>query len=96
MEVINYREIYFASGDWSDGSDLWNDDLKKKYKVLNRDDGVFYMDILEFKKYFGDVEFGYYRDHYKYGSVKANFKKNHACYFTVDVQKKGEFYITAC
>lgn len=69
------------SGDWSDGSDLWNEDLKKKYKLKNRNDGVFYMDILDFKKFFGDVEFGYYEDSYRYESVRAKFKKNHACYF---------------
>ncbi len=38
----------FLSGDWSDSSDLWNDDLKKKFKVDNRNDGVFYMDVLDF------------------------------------------------
>jgi hypothetical protein len=44
MEVCRLRFLFF-SGDWSDSSDLWTEDQKKKYKLLNRDDGVFYMDV---------------------------------------------------
>lgn len=84
------------TGDWSDNSDLWTDELKKLLKVKKKDDGVFFMDINDFKKYFGDVEFGYYRDHYKYDSLRFKANKKHAMFFNVDIQKKGEFYFTIC
>lgn len=84
MKLIKLRNPWGEkewNGDWSDNSDLWTDQLKKKYKLMNRNDGVFYMDILDFKKFFGDVEFGYYEDSYRYESVRVKVNKKHACYF---------------
>lgn len=41
------------NGDWSDNSTCWTDELKKQFNLTTADDGVFYMDIWDFKETFG-------------------------------------------
>jgi hypothetical protein len=33
------------SGDWSDKSEKWTDDLKEQLKVEDKNDGIFWMDV---------------------------------------------------
>ena len=40
------------SGDWSDNSPLWNDELKKVFDQVKGDDGTFYMSIEDFVKFY--------------------------------------------
>lgn len=40
------------NGDWSDYSNLWNSESKKAAKLEQKDDGLFYMCIEDFQKYF--------------------------------------------
>lgn len=40
------------TGNWSDSSNLWTQDLRKQLNVHNRDDGVFFIDIDDFLFYF--------------------------------------------
>ncbi len=68
-KVFIFLNISHNSGDWSDQSPLWTPELKKKYKVENRDDGVFYMTMKDFKYYFNDVEFLYFKEYFKYNLI---------------------------
>jgi hypothetical protein len=38
------------TGDWSDRSPLWNDELKEYFGWTDEDDGTFWMDIADFAK----------------------------------------------
>ena len=53
-------EIY--TGDWSDKSDLWTDDLRKQVGSTETNDGVFFIDIDSYMKDFGGTEYAMYQD----------------------------------
>jgi len=40
------------NGDWSDNSNLWTEELKKKFHLVSSDDGEFYMSLPDFVKFF--------------------------------------------
>lgn len=40
------------SGDWGDGSSRWNEELKERLKVEDKDDGIFWISIKDFIKQF--------------------------------------------
>ena len=42
-------------GDWSYNSHLWSDSLKTTLKLNSSEDGLFFMDFTDLKKYFSDV-----------------------------------------
>ena len=46
------------SGDWSDSSKKWTAELKKKYGLVNKDDGDFYMSYDDYLKYYAVMGFG--------------------------------------
>ena len=39
-------------GDWSDKSNLWDDECKKQVEYVDKDDGTFYMSFNDYYKYF--------------------------------------------
>jgi calpain-15 len=43
------------NGDWGDDSDKWTDQLKEELELTQDDDGTFWMDFEDVKKYFGWV-----------------------------------------
>jgi calpain-15 len=67
VEVIFYIAS-IISGDWGDSSALWTPPLKEKYKLLTKNDGVFYMTVKDFRKYFESIDILYFRDFYEYQS----------------------------
>jgi len=50
------------TGDWSDTSTLWTQQIKDELGIEHsfRTDGAFWMDWEDFKKYFQLMSFGYY------------------------------------
>ena len=46
------------SGDWSDSSKKWTSELKKKYGLINKNDGDFFMSYNDFLKYYAVMGFG--------------------------------------
>ena len=44
------------NGDWSDKSNLWNENIKKQVKYNDKEDGIFFMNDNDFFKYFSRVE----------------------------------------
>ena len=58
------------NGDWGDSSDLWTDDLKQEFNVVEEDDGCFWMDIEDMKRYFDRVQICKYEDNYIYSCDK--------------------------
>jgi calpain-15 len=52
------------SGDWSDDSDLWTDDLKEEIGLVEANDGIFFISADDFKKNFYQTIICYYEDDY--------------------------------
>ena len=46
------------SGDWSDSSKKWTEELKKKYGLIKKNDGDFYMSYDDYLKYYAVMGFG--------------------------------------
>ena len=64
------------NGDWSDYSSKWTEDLKKKYKYYEKEDGDFFMGYDDFMKYF--ITMGFAKLHPKFSSSKIKIKKAEA------------------
>jgi calpain-15 len=62
-------------GDWSDFSNLWRDDLKKKLNYSNSN-GCFYMNFKDFKHYFSKIQICKVQEAYEYKSIKIHQPMN--------------------
>lgn len=80
-------------GDWSNNSHLWSSDLKKKLDVRSKEDGIFYMDLSDFKKYFSDVHVCYFHDSFKFVSQPFD-RESEDTYIRIKVQKEGIYYVS--
>ncbi|KAL4453070.1 hypothetical protein ABPG74_015301 [Tetrahymena malaccensis] len=82
-------------GKWSDDSDCWTPELKEQLRVKNIDDGIFYMDVKDFMKYFDDVCICYYHDDYQYNSIRIkNSTAKRSAYTKLRIDKEGTYYIS--
>jgi len=50
-------------GDWSDASDKWTDSLRNQLKVVQEDDGVFFMSYDDYYKHYGETQICMYSKH---------------------------------
>jgi len=58
-------------GDWSDDSNKWTDELRRKLSFTRADDGIFWMCFEDLCQYFDRVEICHVHDHYKYTSFEC-------------------------
>ena len=58
------------NGDWSDKSNLWDDNSKSKVKYLDKEDGMFYMSDNDFFKYFTHIEICYIMNGFNINKIK--------------------------
>ena len=72
VQLRNPWSYYEWKGDFCDESEKWNliKDLKQKVGLINKDDGVFFMDFNDFLKYFPYTYVLKYQKNYFY-----NYKK---------------------
>ena len=59
-----------------------------------KDDGRFYMDLLDFKKYFAHVDVGVFKSDNKHKSWNFVSRRNNALYFSFQIKLEGEYYIS--
>ena len=60
------------NGAWGDNSDCWTPELKKKLNVsTNPDDGLFWMDFEDMKKFFGRCQIAKIQDDYYFSNMKC-------------------------
>ena len=64
------------SGDWSDSSKKWTTELKKKYGIVKKNDGDFFMGYEDFLKYY--VVMGFGKLHQDFQTRVLRIEKNEA------------------
>jgi hypothetical protein len=64
------------SGDWSDYSSKWTEELREQYKYFEKDDGDFFMGYQDFLKYF--VNMGFAKIHPNFTCSRLKIKKSEA------------------
>ena len=67
------------TGDWSDYSSKWTEELKKKYEFNKKNDGVFYMSYDDFLKYFITIGFAKIHPDYIVNNLKIKKEQNIKC-----------------
>ncbi len=65
------------NGKWCDHSPAWTPELINYFKMVKKEDGIFWMDINDYKKYFEDTEICYLM----FDSVVKNYHFNYEKYF---------------
>lgn len=56
-------------GAWNDNDPIWTPSLKQQLGHENKNDGIFFMNFVDFIKYFRDIQICKYKEGYKYSSV---------------------------
>ena len=67
------------SGDWSDYSRKWTEELKRKYEFYKKNDGIFYMGYNDFTLFFLTVGFGKIHENYISNNIKIKKEQNIKC-----------------
>lgn len=67
VQIRNTWASFEWNGAWSDNSSLWTDEIKKKVGFTeSADDGLFWMDLEDFKKEFNELGYARLEDQWKY------------------------------
>lgn len=80
------------NGDWSDGSDLWTDELKEKLGWTNEDDGSFWMNFDDFARNYHRVTICRVQDGYFYKGLTFNQDDERPTVFSAKVLEGGRSY----
>ena len=76
MKLRNPYGFFEYSGDWGDSSSKWTDELKKKFEIEKKNDGIFFMAFDDFIKYFTTM--GFAKLHQDYFTSFIDIKKEEA------------------
>jgi len=82
------------NGAWSDSCPNWTPELRAKYKVEKKNDGIFYIGYEDFLKQFDDIQICFVHDNYQYNSLRKTALPKQGSYFVIKVDKAGRYYIT--
>ena len=92
-KVVRLRNPYGNgefNGDWSDYSSKWTPELKKKYNLVIKDDGDFYMAFKDFINYY--ITLGICKLHPGYNTTTLKIKNPTQCQITKVTVEKGEVH----
>jgi len=83
------------NGKWSDGSPEY-EKIPEKYKEEGRNekDGIFFMNLEDFKKNFENSQFCLVDDSFKYSYLQTKISKKEGVFFQVKVPTKGRYFFT--
>ena len=90
-KVVRLRNPYGNgefNGDWSDNSKKWTPELKKKYNLVQKDDGSFYMGYNDFLTYY--ITLGICKLHPGFKTTSLRMRKTTKCQITKITVPKGE------
>ena len=82
------------NGEWSDKWRGWTPALKKELKLVDKDDGLFWMAMEDVEKLFKNVQVCKYVDNHEY-SYAESFGSNHSV-FKFEVTEPGEYTFSVC
>eukprot|EP00359_Climacostomum_virens_P011706 CAMPEP_0204909838 /NCGR_PEP_ID=MMETSP1397-20131031/8468_1 /ASSEMBLY_ACC=CAM_ASM_000891 /TAXON_ID=49980 /ORGANISM="Climacostomum Climacostomum virens, Strain Stock W-24" /LENGTH=563 /DNA_ID=CAMNT_0052079783 /DNA_START=101 /DNA_END=1792 /DNA_ORIENTATION=- len=80
------------NGDWSDASPLWTAELKQALGWTAENDGTFWMNFEDFKKYFTSVTVCRAHDDYCYKNIQATQPQGGYAVFEVEVEDEADIY----
>ena len=90
-KVVRLRNPYGNgefNGDWSDYSKKWTPELRKKYNVIQKDDGDFYMGYDDFLTYY--ITLGICKLHPRFKTTSLRMTRTTECQVTKITVPKGE------
>lgn len=90
-KVVRLRNPYGNgewNGDWSDYSNKWTPELKKKYNIVQKDDGDFYMGFDDFLTYY--ITLGICKLHPGFKTTSLRMTRTTECQVTKITVPKGE------
>ena len=90
-KVVRLRNPYGNgefNGDWSDYSKKWTPELKKKYNLVQKDDGDFYMGFDDFLNYY--ITMGICKLHPGFKTTSLRMRRTTKCQVTKITVPKGE------
>lgn len=77
-------------GDWSDKSSKWTDDYKKALNYEDKEDGIFWISIKDYLKFYTTTHICHERDNFNYESAVLSFNKTKPVnFFKVKVPSKS-------
>ena len=79
------------NGDWSDDSNLWTEEFKKQVGYSDSDDGCFFIDYLDFLKFFTTTYICNHHQAFKYSFKKfSNKEKDSLFFFRLEILSKKD------
>ena len=79
-------------GAYCDGSPLWTAHMKKSVDYLNAADGVFFITLNDFRRYFDRYAVNNYYENWQYTHTQIESNANHAEYFKFSIEEPCEVY----
>lgn len=73
-------------GNYSEKSEKWTTELKRKVGFAQAEDGMFFMTDDEFKNYFKGFSINYYHDEFLYTYETCDSGYNHAVYYQFEIK----------
>ena len=75
------------TGDWSDDSNKWTEELRKELKWEKKDDGIFWMSCKDFCAYYTEISVCRIHQSYNYSSVKIKLEETSYKFFTFQINQ---------
>lgn len=97
VQIRNPWGSHEWTGDWSDQSPKWTDELKRQLHVTAGNDGIFWMSIEDFCRTYEDVAICKVHGNYYYNSIQLEGKKEEMVtteLVVVNIQKPGHYYFS--
>ena len=84
------------NGDWSDSSPLWDEKTKKQVKYNNKEDGIFFINDIDFFEYFDRVEICnvFYNEKSITYSIEGEENLRNGIVFNIIVKEPGILNVT--
>lgn len=81
--------------DWGDKSDRWTPQLRRELKVVDAEDGIFWMPFKEFIKFAQGISICYVMPHFKYNSTYIQQEDNvQTSLVRLGIPKRGHYCIS--
>jgi len=79
---------------YSDQSKDWTEEQKREFKIVVKEDGIFYMKIEDMLRYFDSIEICKVHDNYFYRSLKSKCDHLQVVSFRLPIKAAGQYSIT--